>query len=81
MTQVGTPEAEKTERITENIVPESIAIKEEKTEPKQPEMTRLASKYLKFFKVNKELEEQNTAIQQKQKQLFAKKKELSEVKG
>ena len=44
-------------------------------------MTRLASKYPKFFKVNKELEEQNTAIQQKQKQLSAKKKELSEVKG
>ena len=80
-TQIGTPEAEKTESIAENIVPESIAITEEKTEPKQPEMTRLASKYPKFFKVNKELEEQNTAIQQKQKQLSAKKKELSEVKG
>ena len=44
-------------------------------------MTRLASKYPKFFKVKKELDEQNTAIQQKQKQLSAKKKELSEVKG
>ena len=32
-------------------------------------------------KVNKELEDQNGAIQQKQKQLSAKKKELSEVKG
>ena len=80
-TQVGTPEAEQTESIAENIVPESVEIKEEKAEPKQPEMTRLASKYPKFFKVNKELEEQNTAIQQKQKQLSAKKKELSEVKG
>lgn len=31
--------------------------------------------------MNKELEEQNSAIQKKQKQLSAKKKELSEVKG
>ena len=81
MTQVGIPEAEQTESIVENVIPESIVIKEEKTEPKQPEMTRIASKYPKFFKVNKELEEQNTAIQQKQRQLSAKKKELSEVKG
>lgn len=81
MTQAGTPEAEKTESIAENIVLESIVIKEEKTEPKQPEMTRLASKYPKFFKIKKELDEQNGAIQQKQKQLSAKKKELSEVKG
>ncbi len=44
-------------------------------------MTRLASKYSKLFKVNKELEEQNSAIQQKQKQLSAKKKELLEVTG
>ena len=44
-------------------------------------MTRLASKYPKLFKVNKELEDQNDAIQQKQKQLSAKKKELSEVTG
>lgn len=49
--------------------------------PEQPKMTRLASKYPKLFKVNKELEDQNGAIQQKQKQLSAKKKELSEVKG
>ena len=35
----------------------------------------------KLFKVNKELEDQNGAIQQKQKQLSAKKKELSEVTG
>ena len=55
--------------------------KEEKAEPEQPKMTRLASKYPKLFKVNKELEDQNGAIQQKQKQLSAKKKELSEVKG
>ena len=55
--------------------------KEEKAEPEQPKMTRLASKYPKLFKVNKELEDQNGAIQQKQKQLSAKKKELSEVTG
>ena len=79
--QAGTPENERTERIAKNIVPESRAIKEEKTEPKQPEMTRLASKYPKLLRAKKELEEQNTAIQQKQKQLSAKKKELSEVKG
>ncbi len=79
--QVRTPETEQTASIAENIVSESIAIKEERTEPKQPEMTRLASKYPKFFKVKKELDEQNIAIQQKQKQLSAKKKELSEVKG
>ena len=75
--QAGIPE---TKGIAENIVSESAAV-EEKAEPKQPEMTRLASKYPRFFKVNKELEEQNTVIQQKQKQLSAKKKELSEVKG
>jgi hypothetical protein len=79
--QAGTTEPEQTERSAENIVPESVKIKEEKAESKQPEMTRLASKYPKFFKVKKELDEQNTAIQQKQKQLSAKKKELSEVKG
>lgn len=49
--------------------------------PIRCESISLASKYPKFFKVNKELEEQNTAIQQKQKQLSTKKKELSEVKG
>ena len=79
--QAGTPETEQTASIAENIVSESMAIKEEKTEQKQPEMTRLASKYPKFFKIKKELDEQNVAIQQKQKQLSAKKKELSEVKG
>jgi hypothetical protein len=57
------------------------ATKEGNAEPEQPKMMRLASKYPKLFKVNKELEEQNGAIQQKQKQLSAKKKELSEVKG
>ena len=69
--QAGTTEPEQTERSAENIVPESVKIKEEKTESKQPEMTRLASKYPKFFKVKKELDEQ----------ISAKKKELSEVKG
>lgn len=79
--QAGTSETKQTESIAENILSESVEIKEEKVEPRQPEMTRLASKYPKFFKVNKELDEQNIAIQQKQKQLSAKKKELSEVKG
>ena len=65
--QAGTPETGQTASIAENIVSESIAIKEEKTESKQPEMTRLAAKYPKLFKVKKELDEQNVAIQQKQK--------------
>lgn len=63
MAQAGTPETGKTESIAENIVPESVEIKEEKAEPKQAEMTRLASKYTKFFKGNRELEERNGAIQ------------------
>ncbi|WP_455721378.1 MobA/MobL family protein [Agathobacter sp.] len=79
--KIGTPETEQTESIAENIVSESVEIKEEKAKPKQPEMTRLASKFPKFFKVKKELDEQNIAIQQKQKLLSVKKKELSEVKG
>ena len=81
MAQTETMKIENSEYVAENIMPESIVIKEEKAELKQPEMTRLASKYPKFFKVNKELEEQNAAIQQKQRQLSAKEKELSEVKG
>lgn len=81
MAQAGTTEPEQTERSAENIVPESVKIKEEKTESKQPEMTRLASKYPKFFKVKKELDEQNTAIQQKQKQLSAKKKNCQKSKA
>lgn len=79
--QAGTPKAEQTESIAENIVPESVEIKEEKAEPKQPEMTRLASKFPKFFKVKKELDEQNVAIQQKQKQLSAKKKNCQKSKA
>ena len=63
MAQAGTPETGKTESIAENIVPESVEIKEEKAEPKQAEMTRLTSKYTKFFKGNRELEERNGAIQ------------------
>lgn len=79
--QAGKTETENTERVAENIMSVVKETKEEKAEPKQPEMTRLASKYPKLFKVNKELEEQNGTIQQKQKQLSSKKKELSEVKG
>ncbi|MDY4195423.1 MAG: MobA/MobL family protein [Bariatricus sp.] len=81
MAQAGIMETENTGHVAENIMSESVYIKEEKAEPKQPEMTRLASKYPKLFKVHKELDEQNRAIRQKQKQLSAKKKELSEVKG
>ena len=50
-------------------------------EPKQPEMTRLASKYPRFFKIYNELEQQNNAIYKTEKQRSAKKKELSEIKG
>jgi len=79
--QTGRTETEHPERVAENIMTAAKVTKEEKAEPEQPKMTRLASKYPKLFKVNKELEDQNGAIQQKQKQLSAKKKELSEVTG
>ncbi len=54
---------------------------ESQPEPKQPEMTRMASKYPKFYKIYNELEQQNNAIYKKEKQRSAKKKELSEIKG
>ena len=79
--QTEQTEEEHPEHVAENSTAAVKTTKEEKAEPEQPKMTRLASKYPKLFKVNKELEEQNGAIQQKQKQLSAKKKELSEVKG
>ena len=79
--QAGRTEAEHQEHVAENSMAAVKATKEEKVEPEQPKMTRLASKYPKLFKVNKELEDQNGAIQKKQKQLSAKKKELSELKG
>lgn len=82
--QAGRTEAEHQEYIAENSMACMAAVKATKegnAEPEQPKMTRLASKYPKLFKVNKELEEQNSAIQQKQKLLSAKKKELSEVTG
>ena len=79
--QTEQTEAEHPEHVAENSMAAVKTTKEEKAEPEQPKMTRLASKYPKLFKVNKELEEQNSAIQKKQKQLSAKKKELSEVKG
>ncbi|MFR2370495.1 MAG: MobA/MobL family protein [Anaerobutyricum sp.] len=79
--QTEQTETEHPEHVAENSTAAVKTTKEEKAEPEQPKMTRLASKYPKLFKVNKELEDQNGAIQQKQKQLSAKKKELSEVKG
>lgn len=79
--QTEQTEAEHPEHVAENSTAAVKTTKEEKAEPEQPKMTRLASKYPKLFKVNKELEDQNGAIQQKQKQLSAKKKELSEVTG
>ena len=79
--QTEQTEAEHPEHVAENNTAAVKTTKEEKAEPEQPKMTRLASKYPKLFKVNKELEDQNGAIQQKQKQLSAKKKELSEVTG
>lgn len=59
----------------------SKAPEQEKPETKQSEMTRMASKYPRFFKVYNELEQQNTVIYKKEQQRTAKKKELSEVKG
>ena len=79
--QTEQTETEHPENVAENSTAAVETTKEEKPEPEQPKMMRLASKYPKLFKVNKELEDQNGAIQQKQKQLSAKKKELSEVKG
>ena len=79
--QTEQTEAEHPEHVAENSTAAVKTTKEEKAEPEQPKMTRLASKYPKLFKVNKELEDQNGAIQQKQKQFSAKKKELSEVTG
>lgn len=79
--QTEQTETEHPELGDENSTAAVKTTKEEKAEPEQPKMTRIASKYPKLFKVNKELEDQNGAIQQKQKQLSAKKKELSEAKG
>ena len=79
--QTEQTETEHPEHVAENRTAAVKTTKEEEAEPEQPKMTRLASKYPKLFKVNKELEDQNGAIQQKQKQLSAKKKELSEVYG
>ena len=79
--QTEQTETEHPKHVAENSTAAVKTTKEEKAEPEQPKMTRLASKYPKLFKVNKELEDQNGAIQQKQKQLSAKKKELSEVTG
>ena len=79
--QIEQTETEHPEHVAENSTAAVKTTKEEKAEPEQPKMTRLASKYPKLFKVNKELEDQNGAIQQKQKQLSTKKKELSEVTG
>lgn len=79
--QAGRTETEHPEHVAENRMAAVKATKEEKLEPEQPKMTRLASKYPKLFKVNKELENQNDAIKKRQKQLSVKKKELSEVKG
>ena len=68
------PETERTEaEINEPV--------ERLPEPKQPEMTRMASKYPRFYKIYNELEQQNNAIYKKEKQRSAKKKELSEIKG
>ena len=68
------PETERTEAEIKEPV-------ERLPEPKQPEMTRMASKYPRFYKIYNELEQQNNAIYKKEKQRSAKKKELSEIKG
>ena len=64
----------------ETVIPETerteVEIKEpveRQPEPKQPEMTRLASKYPRFFKIYNELEQQNNAIYKTEKQRSAKK--------
>ena len=72
--QTVMPETERTEEEINEPV-------ERLPEPKQPEMTRMASKYPRFYKIYNELEQQNNAIYKKEKQRSAKKKELSEIKG
>ena len=52
----------------------AVKITKEKGRTEQPKMTRLASKYPKLFKVNKELEDQNGAIQQKQNSFLQRRK-------
>ena len=55
--QTEQTEAEHPEYVAENSTAAVKTTKEEKAEPEQPKMTRLASKYPKLFKVNKELED------------------------
>lgn len=76
-TQVS--DTENTQADAHELMPK--APEQEKPETKQSEMTRMASKYPRFFKVYNELEQQNTVIYKKEQQRTAKKKELSEVKG
>ena len=54
--QTEQTEIEPPEHVAENSTAAVKTTKEEKAEPEQPKMTRLASKYPKLFKVNKELE-------------------------
>ena len=55
--QIERTETEHPEQVAENSTAAVKTTKEEKAEPEQPKMTRLASKYPKLFKVNKELED------------------------
>ena len=55
--QTEQTETEHPKHVAENSTAAVKTTKEEKAEPEQPKMTRLASKYPKLFKVNKELED------------------------
>ena len=72
--QIEQAETEHPEHVAENRIAGVKRTKEKGADPEQPKVTRLASKYPKLFKVNKELEDQNGAIQHKQIKFSAKKK-------
>ena len=74
--QTERTEAEHQEHVAENSMAAIKTTKEEKAEPEQPKMTRLASKYPKLFKVNKDWKIKTVQFNRNRKQLSAKKKEL-----
>ena len=77
--QTERTEAEHQEHVAENSMAAIKTTKEEKAESEQPKMTRLASKYPKLFKVNKELEDQKRCNSTETKTAF--RKEERTVRG
>lgn len=77
--QTEQTEAEHPEHVAENSMEAVKTTKEEKAEPEQPKMTRLASKYPKLFKVNKELSEVTGWFKGRKKKELQ--KEIDELKS